>query len=1074
MYTVLKRWTMTSRYRALTSVLIASLCVVTGGATALAAPVIDTYAGGGNGDGRFAIDASLDPRGFTLAGSPEAPDMYIADYSNNRVRRVRGATGLIETIAGNGDQGFSGDGGSAVNAKLNLPTHVAVDGSGNVYIADFQNNRVRKVSPSGQISTFAGNGTFSYSGDGGLATQAGLHAPFGVAVGPDGYVYIADQNNNRIRRVGPPGCTPSSCVITTAVGSGAWGFSGDNGPALNAALREPTDVSFDSAGTMLITDRGNDRVRRVSNGIITTLAGGGISSAGFIGDGGPATAAVLFDPYRAVADGAGNVYIADNMHRRIRVVQASNGFIYTVAGNGAVVAETSGDGGPATQAGLFYTAGIAATSSGTFWFSQYQQFASRSLNNRIRRVSNGVITSSVGGGLGHGGAAYDAQTQPRGADARPGQGVVPDLYYADAYHSVRYVNGATGDVFTIAGTGSAGYSGDGGPAVLATMNGPNDVAVDHSGTVYVADTGNNVIRRITNGYIHTVAGNGRFGSGGDGGAATAASLAVPSGVAVDADGRLYIADTANNRIRMVSSNGVISTVAGTGLAAYGGDGGPAVEARLRNPRDVAFTSDGTLLIADSDNHRIRAVDRNGIITTYAGLGISGFLGDGGPALLARFNRPGSLDVDASDRVYVADINNRRVRTIDSTLLRIVTTVAGNGGNGYSGDGGAATQASFSEPDGVAVDPSSAFLFVNADADGRSRIVSLAGVAPATPTFTATSIPPTPTRTPTFAQTPTRTATPTRTNTSSLPQAAVFGSVQYYSNNQNVPAADITLTGSFTTTIATNANGNYSATVPQGTWSLQPAKTGSFATAVTSLDAARVLQLLSGLQTFTDNQRLACDASGNGSLSTLDAVYILQFSAGLIDRLPAAEMCNSDWLFVPNASPAANQAIIPPLLSAGNCQQGAIVLNPLVGSVDGRNFHGILLGDCTGNWTTAGASLRRVANSATVHAGRARKAPGGRFTVPLYVKSARPFQALDLRLRFDSGATLVSATTRGAARNALISTQTGEGQLSLSLASGTPIGGNRGSVVLLQFRGAHPGVQLDGALVDEQPARVASR
>ena len=1072
MHTVLKSWKTTSRQRVLTSVLISCFCVALGTAGAQAAPIIDTYAGGGNGDGNFAIDASLDPRGFTLAGSFEAPDIYIADYSNNRIRRVSGATGLIETIAGSGEQGFSGDGGSAVNAKLNLPLDVAVDSSGNVYIADYQNNRVRKVTPSGLISTFAGNGTFTYGGDGGPATQAGLRSPWAVAIGPDGALYIADQSNNRIRRVG---CTGSTCIITTVVGNGAWGFGGDGGPALNATLKEPTDVSFDGAGNMLITDRGNDRVRRVSNGIITTIAGGGIASGGFTGDGGAATNAVLFDPYQAVADSAGNVYIADNQHRRIRMVQASNGFIYTVAGNGAVIPDTSGDGGPATEAGLWYPYGIAATSSGNFWFSQYQQFAARSLNNRIRRVTKGTITSIIGGGLGHGGPAYDAQTQPRGADARPGQGVIPDLFYADGnHHAVRYVNGATGDIFTIAGTSAAGYSGDGGPAVLATLNSPTDVAVDNAGNVYVADTANNVVRRISDGYISTVAGNGRYGSSGDGGPATAASLAQPAGVAVDPDGRLYIADTANNRIRVVNANGTISTVAGTGVAAYGGDGGPATEARLRAPRDIAIANDGTLFIADSSNHRIRAVDRNGTISTYAGLGFSGFSGDDGPALSALLNSPGSIDVDANGRVYFTDVRNLRVRTIDTTLLHVISTIAGNGSNGYSGDGGPADQASFSEPDGVAVDPSSAFMFVNSDADGRVRIVALGGAAPPTPSFTATAIPPTPTRTPTFVQTPTRTATATRTNTSGLPQASVFGDIQYYSNGQNVAAATINMTGSSTTSVTTNSRGDYSASVPQGTWSLEPSKTGGFGNAVTSLDAARVLQLLSGLQTFTDDQRLACDASGNGSLSTLDAVYILQFSAGLIDRLPVAQMCGSDWLFVPDAAPAANQATIPPLLTSGNCQQGAIVLNPLVGSVDGQDFEGILLGDCTGNWTTASASLQRQsAATATVHAGNARKGAGGRYTVPLYVKSARPFQALDLRLQFDDAASFVAATARGDADEALISAQGADGTLTISLASGPPISGSKGSVILLEFRGADPAVTLDGALVDEQRARVVS-
>lgn len=1076
MHTVLKSWNQTNRRpRALGLVASAffgiALTAAVGARSASAAPIIDTYVGGGNGDGSLAINAILDPRGMVTVGSPSSPTFYIADGRNDRVRRVDGTTGLIETIAGNGEHTYGGDGGSAVNASLSLPLDVAVDTAGNVYIADMQNNRIRKVTANGQISTFAGTGMLSYSGDGGLATQAALNSPYSVAVGPDAYVYIADYGNNRIRRVGPPGCVPSTCVINTVVGNGAWGFGGDNGPVLNATLRNPADVTFDSAGKMLISDWGNHRIRRVSGGIITTVAGGGISSAGFIGDGGPATSGVMIFPTQVATDSAGNIFIADSQQRRIRMVQESNGFIYTVAGTGGL-AGTTGDGGPATEAVLYWVYGVAATAPGNFWLTQTED-VKRSMHNRVRRVTNGTISSVIGGGLGHGGPAYDALVEPRGADTRPGRGNVADLYFADGENNVvRYVDGATADIFNIAGTGVAGYSGDDGPALQATLKSPGDVAVDNAGNVYVADTGNHSVRRISNGVIDTVAGIGRRGSSGDGGPATSAGLASPSGVAVDANGRLFIADYENNRIRMVA-NGIITTVAGSSSQGYGGDGGPATSAKLRNPWDVVVAANGTIFIADTWNHRIRAVDANGTITTYAGLGFSGFAGDGGPSLSAVLNAPSSIDLDSSGRLYFNDSRNLRVRAIETNLLHTISTVAGNGIHGASGDGGPATEASFSEPSGMTVDPDSNHLFINSDDDGRVRIVSLNGQAPSTPTFTATAIPPTPTRTPTFAQTPTRTSTPTRTNTSGVPQASVFGGVTYYSNNQNVPATDVRLTGSFNTTVKTNSQGQYSATVPQGTWAVEPSKVGGFGTAVSSLDAARVLQLLSGLQTFTDEQRLACDTSGNGSLSTLDAVYILQFSAGLIDRLPAAEVCGSDWLFTPDAAPAANQALIPPVLSNGNCQQGAIILNPLTGSVDGQDFEGILLGDCTGNWTSAGASLRRTASTVTVHAGNARKGPGGRFTVPLYVKSASPFQALDLRLRYDGDVTFVSATTRGDAAQALISTQTADGELSLSLASAAPIGGSNGSVVLLQFRGADPSVVLDGALVDEQLARVVS-
>jgi len=228
-----------------------------------------------------------------------------------------------------------------------------------------------------------------------------------------------------------------------------------------------------------------------------------------------------------------------------------------------------------------------------------------------------------------------------------------------------------------------------------------------------------------------------------------------------------------------------------------------------------------------------------------------------------------------------------------------------------------------------------------------------------------------------------------------------------------------------------------------------------------------------MQRFTEQQRLACDATGDGTISTLDAVYLLQFSAGLIDHLPVSKLCDSDWLFYPVPGPEENQQIVTPAMVGGACQQGAIVLNPLVGPAPQQNFAGILLGDCTGNWTAASAAFRR-AGSTTVLAGAARKGPHGRFTVPIYVKTATPFESLDLRLQFDTTASFVGATARGDAVGALTSAQAVDGQLSISLASATPIDDSHGAVVLLEFRGADPSVALAGALVDEQPARVVTR
>jgi sugar lactone lactonase YvrE len=259
-----------------------------------------------------------------------------------------------------------------------------------------------------------------------------------------------------------------------------------------------------------------------------------------------------------------------------------------------------------------------------------------------------------------------------------------------------------GIITTVAGNGSANYAGDGGPATNAGVSGPYGVALDGVGNLYIADTGNNRIRRVdTNGTISTVAGNGSRTYAGDGGAATNASLYSPYGVALDTTGNMYIADSSNNRIRMVGTNGIVSTVAGKAGRGYSGDGGTATNASLNYPYGVALDSLGNLYIADNGNNRIRIVCTNGIIATVAGKTGGGYSGDGGAATNASLYTPAGVAVDALGNLYIADSSNNRIRRVDAN--GIITTVAGNGSRTYAGDGGAATNASLSSPESVAVD-----------------------------------------------------------------------------------------------------------------------------------------------------------------------------------------------------------------------------------------------------------------------------------------------------------------------------------------------------------------------------------
>ncbi|NCX95569.1 MAG: hypothetical protein EBX41_04010, partial [Chitinophagia bacterium] len=283
-------------------------------------------------------------------------------------------------------------------------------------------------------------------------------------------------------------------------------------------------------------------------------------------------------------------------------------------------------------------------------------------------------------------------------------------------------------ITTIAGNGSGGYSGDGGAATAASLNEPKGVAVDASANVYIADCFNNRIRKVnTSGIISTIAGNGSAGYSGDGGAATAASLSLPKGVAVDASGNVYFPDQNNNRIRKVNTSGVISTIAGNGSLGYSGDGGAATAASLSGPYGVAVDASGNVYIADCFNNRIRKVNTSGVISTIAGNGYhdstgrGGYGGDGGAATAASLNYPIGVAVDASGNVYIADYNNKRIRKVNTS--GIISTIAGNGSPGYSGDGGAATAASFNYSEGVAVD-ASGNVYIADSYDNRIRKVTM--------------------------------------------------------------------------------------------------------------------------------------------------------------------------------------------------------------------------------------------------------------------------------------------------------------------------------------------------------------
>ncbi len=630
------------------------------------------------GDGGDALRARfLAPR--RVAFGPEG-SIYIAD--GNRIRRVT-PQGLIFIVAGTGNSAFDGDGSPAVEGQLNGPSGMAVAQDGSIYIADLFNHRVRRVSPQGIIDTVAGNGRGGYFGDGVPATTTGLKEPSGVALGLDGSLYIADRENHRVRRVSPEG------IITTVAGTGAAGLAGDGGPAVAAKLNRPLDVALGPQGTLYISDTTNGRIRAVSpSGTISTLARfaepnglavgrdgpvyvseptshrvfqvspqgevsvlAGNGSLGGSGDGGPATAATLDQPRGVAVGGDGSVYIAATYNFRIRRV-SPQGTIDTVAGTGEPShSGYGGDGGPATEANLFYPSGTAIALDGTVYLCDMS-------NARVRKITpHGVISTIAGSGYA-GPPGEDRLDTPAGLDVdRSGT-----VYIADTLnHRIRRVL-PDGTGTTVAGNGIGGYGGDGGPATQASLWEPSAVALGLDGSLTIADTRNNRIRRVLpDGTIVRIAGKGGAGYAGDGGPATQAGIYNPYGVALGPDGSVYIADSGNNRIRLISPQGTISTIAGTGEFGDGGDGGPAIEALLKQPNGVAVAPDGSIYIADLFNHRIRRVSPDGRIATVTGIGVPGFGGDRGPAELAALDFPTAVALGPDGAVYITDKENNRVR-----------------------------------------------------------------------------------------------------------------------------------------------------------------------------------------------------------------------------------------------------------------------------------------------------------------------------------------------------------------------------------------------------------------------------
>lgn len=669
---------------------------------------ITTVAGGGTGSGLAAEFQSA--RG--IATSADGNTIFIADAGNHVVRRVNLTFQTIEIIAGiSGQAGFIGDGGNSTSATLNNPSDVVFDESGNfLYIADTGNNRIRKLDlATNVITTLSGTATAG-SSDGAIGT-ATFNQPRGLGRDGNGDIYVADTGGHVVRRIN----LGAQTVQTLAGTNGVPGNEGDGAPAINATLSSPQDVAVDSSGNIYIADTGNNRIRRVSGGTISAYAGGGNN------DNSSVPTQISMNAPAGIAVEQSFVYISDTSNHRLRRINTVTSTADILAGSGDQGFNGDGTASGVGARNLNLPIGVAvAQSGGTIYLLD-------SGSRRLRKVTpiNNTIATVVSDGSsgfsGDGGAATQARLSgPRGV-ATDSQG---NFYIADTdNHVIRFVNKSTGAISTIAGTpgvasaSATGSNGDGGLATAATFSNPTDVVVDSLGNIYISDTGNNRIRRIDlGGNIETVLGERSDSPTPLGGFA----LNGPQGIAIDSSDTLYIANTGGHQIFRLLANGTASVFAGTGIAGPFGDSSAATSAQLNQPGGVGVDSAGNVYIADTGNNRVRVVS-GGIMYPFVntGLGRDGFQGDGGLARLARLTRPTDVFPVGTNKVYIADRGNDRVRLVtinntngtpqtddDDTLIE---TVIGNGNVGFTGDGGAALNAALGLPYGITVNNDGVYL-----------------------------------------------------------------------------------------------------------------------------------------------------------------------------------------------------------------------------------------------------------------------------------------------------------------------------------------------------------------------------
>ncbi len=700
------------------------------------------------------------PDGVTVDASG---NVYVADRTNNRIRKITSA-GVVTTLAGSATSGFTNATGSF--ARFSSPRDVAVDASGNVYVADFSNRAIRKITPSGVVTTLAGSSSAGFLD--GTGTAARFNGPTALAVDASGNVYVADQNNHRIRKITPAG------VVTTLAGSGTAGFADGNGTS--ASFNFPSGIDVDGSGNLYVSDVGNNRIRRITPaGAVSTIAGTGTSGQA----NGIATSATFSGIVGIAIDASGNIYVGDGSRIRkltpcftpstptisgsntfctggstVLTSSAANNYLWSngattqsitvsTAGTYSVravtgictsatsnvisVSQTALPSTPTISGSNSFCAGsstllTSSSATGNLWsngattqsitVSTAGNYSVRVISSGCTSATSNVIsvsqttlpsTPTISGAstIDFGGSTTLTSSSSTGNIWSNGATTQSITVSTPGIYSVRVNSG--GCTSLVSNTISVDYNYY--VSTFATgFSSARGVAADGSGNIYISDESSNLIRKITpDGVVTTLAGS-TFGNAN--GVGRAAQFGNPDGVTVDASGNVYVADRTNNRIRKITPAGVVTTLAATA-------------GTFNSPRDVAVDASGNVYVADFNNHNIKRVTPGGLVSNFAGF-MQGYLD--GTAPMAQFNRPTALTIDAAGNLYVADQSNHRIRKI--TPAGVVTTLAGSGTAGFADGNG--TSASFNSPSGIDID-GAGNLYVSDNGNLRIRKVTPTGV-----------------------------------------------------------------------------------------------------------------------------------------------------------------------------------------------------------------------------------------------------------------------------------------------------------------------------------------------------------